>query len=128
MQFQPLGSQPTTSIDYQYLWQYPGVAASEPVQIMNFNFNEKITVAGLKRSSGILRLKRPADGFVVWIEWKTGDKTFSSGPTETPVVGQPVIWESYKKQGIHYNYNMWNKLIKWSVAYDYHYNTFDFKF
>lgn len=109
-------------MDYQYLWQYPGTAASDTVPILDFDFSDTEPNNGRKSNSGILHLQQPADGFAVWIEWKTGDQTISTGPSETPILGERVIWEVYKKQGVYYNYNVWNEVIQWSIEYEYRSN------
>jgi len=90
-------------VEPQPLWEYPGTALSEPVEVVEFDLGNK--VPGEKMNfSGNLRIESnlPMCGVALWMDWQLDEETtVSSGPRTKVLSGSKVCWEPDSKQGVH---------------------------
>ena len=63
------------------LWEYPSIALGPPVQILEFDLNEKISEKRIsfKGSCQVLDDSRILNGMALWMEWQLDDENLVSG-------------------------------------------------
>jgi len=90
-------------VEPQPLWEYPGTALTEPVEVVEFDLGKE--VPGEKMTyTGNLRIESnlPMCGVALWMDWQLDEETtVSSGPRTKVLSGSKVCWEPDSKQGVH---------------------------
>jgi len=90
-------------VEPQPLWEYPGTALTEPLEVVEFDLEKQ--VPGEKMNySGNLRIESnlPMCGVALWMDWQLDkETTVSSGPRTKVLSGSKVRWEPDSKQGVH---------------------------
>ena len=88
-------------VEPQPLWEYPGTALTEPVEVVEFDLEKE--VPGEKMNyTGNLRIESnlPMCGVALWMDWQLDEETIvSSGPRTKVLSGSKVCWEPDSKQG-----------------------------
>ena len=88
-------------VEPQPLWEYPGTALTEPVEVVEFDLGKE--VPGEKMTyTGNLRIESnlPMCGVALWMDWQLDEETtVSSGPRTKVLSGSKVCWEPDSKQG-----------------------------
>ena len=89
-------------VEPQPLWEYPGTALTEPVEVVEFDLekavpDEKMSYSGnLRIESNLLMC-----GLALWMDWQLDEETtVSSGPRAKVLSGSKVCWEPDSKQGV----------------------------
>ena len=109
-------------VEPQPLWEYPGTALTEPLEVVEFDLEKQ--VPGEKMNySGNLRIESnlPMCGVALWMDWQLDkETTVSSGPRTKVLSGSKVRWEPDSKQGAslqsHFNIILFQILMKVSTC------------
>ncbi|KAJ0178126.1 hypothetical protein K1T71_005949 [Dendrolimus kikuchii] len=91
-------------VEAQPLWEYPCKCKGTPRKLLEIDMTDlKSTYATdniHKLVDSEVESVLEVNGFVVWSVWKVGGTEISSGPTETPVVGEMVDWDMHTRQAV----------------------------
>ncbi|KAJ1355050.1 hypothetical protein KIN20_012176 [Parelaphostrongylus tenuis] len=85
-------------VDIHPLWEYGGVATSEPFEVLRFDLRqEPHDVEGNLK----ILLKPGTNGIPLWIEWQFGNFTISTGLKQPVRTGDVPQWKEGVKQGVY---------------------------
>ncbi|CAB3220456.1 unnamed protein product [Arctia plantaginis] len=90
-------------IESQPLWEYPCKSRGEPVKLLTIDFTDLKPVYATDGLHDIVIIETSDDqlvnGFVLWAVWRIGGRQ-SSGPIQTPKVGERVDWDPHTRQAV----------------------------
>ncbi|CAB3408158.1 unnamed protein product [Caenorhabditis bovis] len=85
-------------VDEQPLWEYFGVSCDDQFDILMFNVHSPIADAVCEMD---IELKK-ANCIPMWMEWKFGEITVSTGVTNKVNKNESPIWNKGYKQGVYF--------------------------
>jgi len=91
------------AVEPQPLWEYPGTAMSEPVEVVEFDITKPVPGEKMSYKGTVgLDSKLPLCGVALWVDWQLDEETtVSSGPRAKVLPGSKVEWEPDSKQGVY---------------------------
>lgn len=91
-------------VEPQPLWEYPCKALCEPLELLQFRFNEDIPDKQICQLGSIeLTGSGICNGIVLWMDWNLdSDVTVATGPIEKVAVDEKISWDPYTRQGVYF--------------------------
>lgn len=88
----------------QPLWEYPGVALSKPVAVLDIDTGVHPASFGYKCYPKELTCEASGEvnGVALWCSYNFGeDHVLSTGPVRAPAMGERVEWNTYRQQAVY---------------------------
>lgn len=91
-------------VEAQPLWEYPGVALSEPVRIHEFSLAQQLPSSDeTVKGNAQYKIEGICHGVVLWLDIHFDESnTVSCGPQLPIQVGKPIMWDMYSRQGVYF--------------------------
>ncbi|XP_043285882.1 protein arginine N-methyltransferase 7 isoform X2 [Venturia canescens] len=85
------------------LWEYPGIALSQPFELAHFDLTMDLMKNHVTNSSGKISfdVRGSCNGIAIWLDWILDhETTISTGPTCDVIPGQGISWDFHTRQGV----------------------------
>lgn len=91
-------------VEAQPLWEYPGIALSNPVEIHQFSLVQRIpSTDKTTNGSANFNIEGTCHGVALWLDIHFDESnTVSCGPQSPVQVGKRVVWDMYTRQGVYF--------------------------
>lgn len=85
-------------VDIHPLWEYNGVATSEPFEVLRFDLRQETHDV---EANFEIPLRPGTNGIPLWVEWQFGNYTISTGLKQPVRTGDVPEWKEGVKQGVY---------------------------